>query len=442
MQFWRNSVWTSFAYFLGIASFVIVGFVMPYSLSYIVNGNAEIVSVESTGLQSAALAVNMLCAIVAQEAWGRGGTWFGRQRAMMGIASLWCLGAVAGLMAQVMGLSGLWIVSAALTGVSSALFATSSSYCADMSTAENAGKANAMLTAMGAFGTVAGLVIPVVCNEAMHISLSIATAFALLALLVYALAVPDVSPPLEKRSKPSRIDVCQAFLVCSMYKSFLTQTRYTQLLLGTLFCIGASFGCMRVWIVSFGMLHFGISVQLTGTLMVTFFGVSGLVILVSSRFLPTKRGCSMLLWTTVLFGIICMMGPGTLATLCIAFLFSLGDGIAGSFLNAMYFGQASGKRRGELAAMHSLASKLGTLLGLLATTPVCVNWITEYETTGKGTWLTPPMIQLVFDCLGVILYYSARLCLRHQDKFGVFVLRTKSEEPNKFSASQAQDDNS
>mmetsp|Transcript_101740 Transcript_101740/g.294421 ORF Transcript_101740/g.294421 Transcript_101740/m.294421 type:complete len:516 (+) Transcript_101740:135-1682(+) len=438
-QFWRNSVWTSVSYGFSTAAYVVIAFAMPYSLNYILNGSPEIVSSESAGLLSVSLSINMACAIVLQEAWGRCGSWFGRKWVMVAIALLVSLSGVACLLGHMLRLSGLWILSSALVGASSAMYASSSTYCADMSTAENFGKTTGTLTAMGSIGACVGFVIPVVFASALHIALWIALAFALVALLLFAFVVPDVSPPLEKRSKLSKGDICQALLMCSVFKSFFAQTRYTQMLLGTMFLSGAAFGCMRVWIVSWGMLYYGISVQMTGTVLLLFFAGGAVAIMLGTRFLPAQLGCSMLMWMEAMASLTCTVGPAAFPVLCISLVLDLGATISGSFLTSMYFGQVSSKRRGELTALHSLAEKLGTLLGVTVITPVIVDWITAYMMTGQGTWLTPPMIQLVFDGASVILYYSARLFLRHQDKFGVFVLRTDSEKRKEMGSQDDED---
>lgn len=128
--------------------------------------------------------------------------------------------------------------------------------------------------------------------------------------------------------------------------------------------------------------------------------------------------------------LIATVGPGLETTLWVAFGMNCVDAVAGSFLNTIYFGQLSGRRRGELSALHSVAEKIGSVVGLLVITPIAVMWLESYLTTGEGTAMTSPMAQLLFDALAVCFYYSAQLCLRHQDNFGVFVLRTTEDVPD------------
>lgn len=438
-QFRRNAFLASFGYSMSTTGYITIGVVMAFSLNFILNGSPDSVSPESSSFLSVSVFAGLISSILVQEFWGRSGGWFGRQKVLSSLAGLALIGAALALIGHILRIPQLWIASSALIGLSGASFASASSYCADMSTADNFAMTTGVLSGFGAFGVVLGLVAHAAFSNHMSIALAIGTGSFCIALFVYAVLLPDVSPPLSKREVPTKTGIAQAFVVCSLFKTFMAQTRYTQFLLASIFSGGASFGCMRVWIFGYGLIRFGVTAQSIGILLVCTLAGGGFIVILGSRLVPAKLGCNLLMWSQILCSLIATVGPGVESTLWISFFMSSIEALSGSFLNSMYFGQRSGKRRGELSALHSVAEKVGNMVGLFVITPIMITWLQAYMTTGVGTRLTPPMAQLMFDVICVFFYYSAQLCLRHQDKFGLFVLRTSEEVPADAEAGHKDD---
>lgn len=88
------------------------------------------------------------------------------------------------------------------------------------------GLPSGVLSGFGAFGVVLGLVAHAAFSNHMSIALAIGTGSFCIALFVYAVLLPDVSPPLSKREVPTKTGIAQAFVVCSLFKTFMAQTRY------------------------------------------------------------------------------------------------------------------------------------------------------------------------------------------------------------------------
>jgi len=178
----------------------------------------------------------------------------------------------------------------------------------------------------------------------------------------------------------------------------------------------------------YGVLWFGLTNAMVGFFLISLFLASGFVVVLGSQCIPAKLGSMLLVWLQLFWSLIAMLGPGKPLTLWLPVPLMTFGFLGASFVNAMFFGQVSAKRRGELTSLFGMADRLGNLFGLFLITPVNVYWIRDYLKTGISNGLTPPMVQVGFDICAIFLFYFARIVLRKQDKFGLFVLRCPEEE--------------
>mmetsp|Transcript_10030 Transcript_10030/g.25047 ORF Transcript_10030/g.25047 Transcript_10030/m.25047 type:complete len:532 (+) Transcript_10030:53-1648(+) len=437
-----KAVWASAAVtFSWSAGIFIYGVNIAFALNAVVNGDPEFVSPRSTMLLNVSIVVILVATVCLQEFWGQAVLWWGRRSCLLAMTLAHLLGALLALLGCIMEAVPLLIASGLFIGLGGGAHPQLVAYAVDLSTQQTSARNVGLVQGRFFMGSVLGMVITATSMELTQI-FAVTFLMYLTALLIIFFVLPDWSPLAEKRAPCTQAKLLRALIPCSLVGTLNRQTLFTKFLLLALFFASAGFGCIRVWLFSFGIVHFGLTSQLCGLFVLVVGAVNGIAAGVATRFFDAKRGSDYLFWAQPLFAIYAFLAPGTRLAAFLGVALVAFPAVGDTTMSAYYFGQAGTERRGELAALSSVSNNLGKLLGTLATGPLAYAWVEASEETGSSHGLPPPpSLQALFEFLAVLAYFGARKFLSQQDAYGRHALKLSSSNIGTNTGTGSKKDN-
>lgn len=414
-ELWKP-IWAACAcQLLDMIALFIVNFLLSFSLNEIYTDDKDRPTRESATVFTSCISVAHVFALLIQEFWAKSGGWFGRKVVIISMNLLLLCGTALSAAAHWLEAVTLHGIAAIFLGFSSGTFATLNSYVADCSTKDTMTKNQGMLQASAFIGVFLGGIIGAVLP--MTLAYGISALFPAIEAAVAAGLLYDWSPPPSKRSKPTSYDIVLSMAVCNAYKAAKSQSFHTIFLLLGIACDSASFNCIRLWLFNYALDRFGFTSQTAGLFILCYFLVGGINLSIATRFIEAKLGANMLSWSRCIVSLIVSVGPSHPAVLWSVVVLGQLPALAGAFHNALYVGQVSARRRGELVVLQSVTVRLGGLAGTGTMLLLIPAWL------DNNSSLPPPVGQLFFDLLGVVFYYIARCIFGTKDQYGINVLR-------------------
>eukprot|EP00747_Dinoflagellata_sp_TGD_P123532 gnl/TRDRNA2_/TRDRNA2_173835_c0_seq4.p1 gnl/TRDRNA2_/TRDRNA2_173835_c0~~gnl/TRDRNA2_/TRDRNA2_173835_c0_seq4.p1 ORF type:complete len:499 (+),score=70.80 gnl/TRDRNA2_/TRDRNA2_173835_c0_seq4:45-1541(+) len=363
------------AYTSSVAYAAMMIVALPFSINYILNGHARVVSEESQGLYAICFLLKQVGSVLFAAVLGELGNSLGRKKII--------LGAIFGyLIAAVLSFAGTWqeillihAIAQFILGMFSPFFPTGMAYLIDVSPMEKLGKNVGGFSAANFGGLLTGFImigvtlrafgdikIPESVRNACLAQYSFAALVCLIALLVLLARLPDISPAMDKRH-PYRMT---KGIPCHMLKDMWKWTpymrfTYLQIMLGP----GAAASAAQAYGVNYAMKRYGLSTTEVSDIVIADLLVSTICAGISLRFMKFKFLIPFTYGIMVLCPILSFVTPDEKIFIWIISLVSALAAAQQHALNALFYEQVPETHRGSLAGALKTGDSLGRVIGAL-----------------------------------------------------------------------------